>query len=145
MGVMDQLEKGSTLPALHLGEGGCLGAWRGRRNLVLFLTHPLGCSSCTGLLRDLAANLDLLRGREAEVLAMVPGDADEVRALVHRLGLPFPICAVREDELGSDATLVVTDRFGEVFAMARSGDDHRLLTVAQLAEELAFVELQCPE
>jgi len=41
--------------------------------------------------------------------------------------------------------MIVTDRFGEVFSISRADEQHRLLTAAQLAEELAFVTLQCPE
>ena len=145
MGVIDQLDKGSILPTLQLGGIGSLGALRGRCNLLLFLAHPPGCSLCVELLGKFAANLGLLRDLEAEVLALVPGEAAEVQAFAQRLALPFPVCAVRQNEFGSDATLIVADRFGEIFAMVRAGATHRLLTVEEVVEELTFIGVQCPE
>ena len=146
MCILDQLQKGSLLPTLTLGGEEYLGALRGRHNLVLVHSHPPGCSECEHVLVDLAANLEMLRENHAEILVMVPGSAAEVQALAHRLGLPFTVSAVQEGEFGSTATLVVTDRFGEVFAIIRADNgDHSLLTVAKLVEELDFVELQCPE
>jgi hypothetical protein len=41
--------------------------------------------------------------------------------------------------------LVVTDPFGEIFAVTRAGEGHRLPAVAEIAGELAFIGVQCPE
>jgi peroxiredoxin len=145
MGIFDHLDKGSILPALYLAGWGSLSALPGRRSLLLFLAHPLRCAPCVELLRELAANYGQLRETEAEVLALVPGTAAETQAFAHRLALPFPVCAVRQGQFGRDATVIVTDRFGEVFAVAQAGATHRLLTVGEIFEELAFIGVQCPE
>ena len=120
-----------------------LGDFRGRRNLVLFLTHPAGCVACEEKLRELSGDLNRLRGEDAEVLAIVPGDG-AAAAGWRRLALPFPMLTGGRAVFG-DAAMIVADRFGEIFAIARADADHQLPMTAQLAEELAFVELQCPE
>lgn len=145
MGLIDQLEKGDSLPALSLGEELSTDTWRGRRNLVLFLAHPLGCPACADMLLGLAAHLDLLRSEDAEVLALVPWGTAEVGEFRRRHALSLPVYPAPESALGTDATLIVTDRFGEIFAIARAGPAHRLPPLPKIAEELAFIGVQCPE
>ena len=89
--------------------------------------------------------LDQLRSEDAEVLAIVPGPPQQVMELQRRLALAFPVLIDAGRPPGSEAILAVADRFGEIFAIWRSGDEHRLPTVAEIAGELAFVALQCPE
>ena len=149
MARIDLLKKGDILPVLHLpevsGEDDRLTGFRGHCNLVLFLTHPVGCAACEGKLRELNDALELLRGEAAEVLAIVPGPREKVVELKRRLVLAFPVLFDAGTALNDKAVLVVADRFGEIFALIGGDAEHRLPTAAMIAEELAFVALQCPE
>ena len=146
---IDLLKKGEILPPLNLPEVSRGDAWprgvRGRCNLVLFLTHPVSCVACEEKLRELNDALALLRGEEAEVLAVVPGHREQVVELKRRLALAFPVMFDAGTALNDKAVLVVADRFGEIFALIGGDAEHRLPTAAMIAEELAFVALQCPE
>lgn len=146
---IDLLKKGDILPFLSFPEasGGevSTGDFRGRCNLVLLLTHPAGCTACEEKLRELHTSLDHLRSEDAEVLAIVPGSPHQVMELQRQLALAFPVLIDARGAPGGEAILAVADRFGEIFAIWRSGHNHRLPTVAETAEELAFVALQCPE
>ncbi|MBE0596343.1 MAG: redoxin domain-containing protein, partial [Desulfuromonadales bacterium] len=119
--------------------------YRGRRNLALLLTHPPGCAPCEAKLRELAAGYGELTAGVAEVLAVVPAPVAAAREMKERLGLPFPVLADPEHSLGEEGWLVVADRFGEVFASGRAGERHLIPSVGEIAEELAFIEVQCPE
>jgi peroxiredoxin len=146
---IDLLKKGDILPILRLpeisGEDVRLDGFRNRCNLVLFLTHPVGCAACEEKLRELNDALELLRSEEAEVLAVVPGHCEQAVELQRRLALAFPVLSDAGAALNGKAVLAVADRFGEIFAITGTDEEHRLPTVAMIAEELAFVALQCPE
>lgn len=149
MGILDQLQKGDILTGLRLrattGDEVDLGALRGRRNLALLLAHRPGCDPCAEMLRNLEGNLDLMRGEDADVMAIVPGDPAEVERLVQRLALSFPVLLDPAALLHDDAAIIVTDRFGEIFATVQAGKDHRLPAVGEIAGELAYIGVQCPE
>lgn len=144
-----KLKKGAILPSAELpatGGGSVrLDLHRGRRNLVLFLTHPSGCAGCEEKLRELAAGRAELAAEAAELLAVVPGAEPEAAELKGRLGLPFPVLADAAGSLGNEGTLVVADRFGEIFACTRAGQQHELPSIPEIVEELAFIGVQCPE
>ena len=146
---IDLLKKGDILPTLNLpavsGGKASPGDVRGRCNLVLLRTHPVGCTACEEQLRVLQEALDQLRSDDTEVMVIVPGSPQQVMELQRRLALAFPVLIDVGSPPGSEAMLAVADRFGEIFAIWRSGVDHRLPTVAEIAGELAFVALQCPE
>lgn len=143
------LNKGDLLAPLTLpeasGELVRTGAFHGRRNLVLFLAHPPGCTGCEAKLLELDRSLETLRAEEAEVLAVVPGTPERVRELKRRLALSLPLLVDAGAKPGEDAVIIVADRFGEIFAVSRAEGRHALLSAEQLGEELAYVALQCPE
>jgi peroxiredoxin len=125
------------------------GDYRGRCNLVLFLSHPPGCERCQGTLQELAAGYGGLAAADAEVLAIIPGAAEETAILQLRLGIPFPVLvdagAMAVRTLGGGAAVIVVDRFGEIFNLSRAGEGHEMMTVLEIADWLNFIEVQCPE
>jgi len=145
----DRLNKGDLLPPLTLpdvaGEMVRTSDFRGRFNLLLFLTHPPDCTHCEETLLELDQSLATKDTDAIRILVIVPGAAAKVLAMKQRLALSIQVLVDAGAMLGNGAAMIVTDRFGEVFSIARADEQHRLLTVAQLAEELAFVSLQCPE
>jgi peroxiredoxin len=146
---IELLKKGNILPAFCLpaasGETVRTGEFRGRRNLVLFLSHPPGCNACEQKLRELDDACGELRQGEAEVLAVIPGSAADVRELKRRLSLSLPLLIDADSPLDGGTAMVVTDRFGEIFAITRAGKEHQLPAPAEIAGELAFIGMQCPE
>lgn len=143
------LKKGMILPSLRLREisGGelALDSSRGRRNLVLFLLHPAGCNSCEAKLQELAEGYPELVAEGADVLAVfsaVPPTEAVSRASSR---FPFPLLVDAERSLGDGATIIITDRFGEIFHLVHAGEGHQLLSVAEIADWLAFIGVQCPE
>ena len=121
------------------------GDFRGQSNLVLFLAHSATCAHCEEKLRELNLAVHKLREEGAELLVVVPGSSAEVQQLKRQLALSIPVLVATGGTLGEDATIIVTDRFGEIFFIASAGARHALPTATQLVAELAFVELQCPE
>lgn len=146
---IDRLNKGDRLPDLIFPEasGGLvrLCDFRGRRNLVLFWAHAAGCAPCEELLRELRDSLALLQNEDAEVLAVVPGPPIRTAALKERLAIGFPLLVAAEESACGQVSMLVADRFGEIFAVARADEADQLPGGARLAEELAFIQLQCPE
>ncbi|MFA5514973.1 MAG: redoxin domain-containing protein [Desulfuromonadales bacterium] len=138
-------KKGTILPVFQLPEASGrvrdLGDFRGRRNLVLFFAHAAGCVPCERKLRELESALAGLREEEAEVLAIMPGPPEEARAPA----LSLPILIDSAALFSPDAALLVCDRFGEIFAIYRAGEDHHLPSAEEIAEDLAFIGVQCPE
>lgn len=149
MARINLLNKGDRLSALTLPEalGGMirLGDFYGRRNLVLFWAHAAGCVPCETLLRELNENLALLQNEDAEVLAVVPGPSILAAKLKERLAIGFPLLIAAEEPTCGQVSILVADRFGEIFVAARADEADQLPGGAQLAEELAFIQLQCPE
>lgn len=143
------LEKGMILPSLRLRElsGGelALDAGRGRHSLVLFLTHPAGCAPCEMMLRELMEGYSELVAEGAEIVAVLP--AVPTPGEVFRSGPhpPFPVLVDADRSLDGGAAIVIADRFGEIFHLARAGERHHLPAVAEIAKWLAFIGVQCPE
>ena len=76
---------------------------------------------------------------------VAPGRPAEVRQLKQQLDLSFPVLIDTDSILGNRPILVVTDRFREIYSIARAGDDHQFPTVEKIVEELAFIGVQCSE
>jgi len=121
-----------------------------RRNLVLLLHHGLGCAACRASLRDLAAEATRMRATEAVLLAIGPDDPEATRQLAADLDRSVLLLS---DPSGSVATrqgltvpaVVVTDRFGEIWASWPGGDEHRLPSPAEVLDWLRYIGVQCPE
>lgn len=138
-----------TLPDSE-GRPVSLWSYRQRLNLVLFFHHGSACSDCREMLRELAAHASVYRDEEAAILAIGPDPLAETRRLAASLSSPYPILsdpsseAVARQGLGVPS-LVISDRFGEIWA-AWAGDGHEALPSSQeIRRWLEFVELQCPE
>lgn len=138
-----------TLPD---GDGHPVSSWsyRQRSNLVLFFHHGASCGTCRSVLQKLARHVDTLRDEEAGILAIGPDQPSEARALAVALTCPFPLLSdpsqriVAQQGLEPPA-LVVSDRFGEIWAAWSGGRGHELPDVDEIVRWLEFVEVQCPE
>ncbi len=138
-----------TLPD---SEGRAVSIWsyRQRLNLVLFFHHGSACSDCHEMLRELAAHASVFRDEEAAILAVGPDHPGEARHLAASLSDAFPILsdppaeAAARQGLGVPS-LIISDRFGEIWAAWTGGGHEALPSGEEIRRWLEFVELQCPE
>ncbi len=131
-----------------------LADFRGQSSLVLVLADDR--PETQGLLRELGEHYEEIRGKDAEMLAIVHSPREKAAALKRTLRLPYPVLLDvdgglhRElwatDAQNRDAAAVyVTDRFGEIFALYRTAEGARLPTVSEILRQLEFISFQCPE
>ncbi|HEY8459480.1 MAG TPA: redoxin domain-containing protein [Blastocatellia bacterium] len=154
-----ELNPGQIIPAFSLTAANRrerIGPWnyKQRRNLAIFFIHSAECRMCVELLRAVAANYGEYQRLEAEALAIAPDEIDRLRRLAQELNLPFPVLADEEGKIRAryltpsgqpEAAVVVTDRWGEIFARNFAGREHDLPSEAGIREWLEFIELQCEE
>lgn len=154
------LRQSDTLPSLELtnasGETVNTRSFYAKRNLVLFFLGSLQCDSCRRLLSALAGRYEEIRQEETEVLAVAPGSREQVRKAAGEMGLPFEMLvdgdgeahrrvgAVNESGVPA-ATVLVVDRFEEVYEARYEREGHRLMDVDEIIQSLRFIEVQCPE
>lgn len=148
--VGEQPAPGFALPS-HQGRTIRREDYRQKAPLVLFFGHGAECAACQESLRLLNAHYRAIREHDAEVLALLSGDASGIGARFIA-SLPFPVltdangaaAAAYTPLLGQPGPgLVVLDRFGAARA-AFTGH----LVGDTLDEALAWLELmsyECPE
>lgn len=112
----------------------------GGRTTVLFTLHGAECAGCLQYLEKLAPASGEFDVWDARLLVIVP----EAR------GVPTPFGKVLADEHGrvadpAWASIVVADRYGHIFHVARAGMAHDLPPVRELEEWLKFLGTLCPE
>jgi peroxiredoxin len=121
-----------------------------RSNVVLFFHHGINCAACEAFLQELAAHLDAYRQEEAAVIAIGPDDPAENRQLATRPALPFPFlsdpagCVIAQQGLATPS-LIIADRWGEIWAAWLGGTNHQLPSEQDILQWLSFIEAQCPE
>lgn len=138
-----------ALPAADGGQAGSA-ALRGRANLVVLLHHGAGCAACERVLQELAGAVERFGEEEGAVLAVGPDEGAALGEQAARLGWAYPLLSDPRMEvaarLGWGApTLVVSDRFGEIWALWDGGGTHALPGAEEVGEWLGFIERQCPE
>ena len=121
-----------------------------RSNILLFFHHGFGCDACRAILQELAAQADAYRREETVVLAIGPDQPAETQHVASHLALPFPLLSdpaaqiLDQYELGLPS-LIIADRWGEIWAAWSGGQEHRMPSDQDILEWLAFIEAQCPE
>ena len=121
-----------------------------RSNVVLFFHHGVDCAACHAVLQELATHTDAFSQEETAVLAVGPGQLAENQQLADQAEYPFPLLS---DSTGQTAaqleldipSLVIADRWGEIWAAWLGGADHRLPSGQEILQWLVFIEAQCPE
>ena len=121
-----------------------------RSNVVLFFCHEVACAACTTILQELAAHMDAYSQEETAVLVIGPDQPAENQRLAAQLGHPFPLLSDPAGQTiaqqGLDTpSLVIADRWGEIWAAWAGGTDHRLPSGQDILQWLMFIEAQCPE
>lgn len=132
------------------------GSYRHERNLVLACVARCSSDACRHFLNDLARDYPRLVQAQAEVLVVLQGGRAAAEALRRQLGLPFPVLADTDGlvhrmfdlelpEGGNLAAVYVTDRYSEIQAVYRIGASDAFPPAEEIASELEFLEIQCPE
>ena len=121
-----------------------------RSNVMLFFHHGVNCAACEAFLQELAAQLDAYRQEETAVVAIGPDEPAENRHLAARLGHPFPFLSdpagrVIAQQGFVTSSLIIADRWGEIWAAWLGGTTHQLPSEQDILQWLSFIEAQCPE
>ncbi len=152
---MSGLTVGALLPDVTLtsvaGQPVRISDYRGRYALVLLL---LGESRDAALFERLLALADRyaeIRQEGAEVLAIVPGPREAAEAIARAHPFPFPILADADKrahhryEAVERGTLLIADRYGEIYYVGVAAEGHSLPSVEEILSWIRFTEAQCPE
>src|SRR6266516_7099392 len=121
-----------------------------RSNVVLSFHHGVDCAACGAMLRELAAHRDAFLQQETVVLAIGPDQLAENQQLAAQLGHPFPLLSdpagriIAQQGLQTPS-LIIADRWGEIWAAWVGGADHRMPSAQDILQWLVFIEAQCPE
>jgi peroxiredoxin len=121
-----------------------------RSNVLLFFHHGVNCAACEAFLQELAAQVDAYRQEETALVAIGPDEPAENRHLAVRLGHPFPFLSdpagrVIAQEGLATPSLIIADRWGEIWAAWLAGTNHQLPSEQDILQWLSFIEAQCPE
>lgn len=148
--------EGSLLPAFTLpttdGREVRVRAFRGRRSLAIFFVHGTDCAACTQTLSDAVARYDAYAAEDAEVIAVVPAEPTQVAALRAGLAAPYPVLVDQDAvvferyrlQAGTDAAVLVTDRYGEPRRWWTFGLEHDAMPSHEaLLAELGYLAISC--
>jgi peroxiredoxin len=119
-------------------------------NVMLFFHHGVNCAACEAFLQELAVYLDAYRQQETAMVAIGPDEPAENRQLAARLGHPFPCLSdptgrVIAQQGLAPPSLIIADRWGEIWAAWLGGTNHQLPSEQDILQWLSFIEAQCPE
>lgn len=116
----------------------------GGKTTVLVTLHSARCAGCQEYLNSLAPLSGEFDIWDARLLVIVPGP---MRA-AERLRAPFGKVLGDEHRRLADpasASVLVADRYGQIFHAAHAGDSHELTSPRDLEEWLKYLGTLCPE
>ncbi len=124
--------------------------YRQRSNVLLFFHHGINCAACEAFLQALATQVDAYRQQETAVVAIGPDEPALGQQFAARLGHPFPFLSdpaghVSEEQGLASPSLVIADRWGEIWAAWLGGTTHQFPSEQDILQWLVFIEAQCPE
>ena len=122
--------------------------YRGRQSLIILFHDGADCAECAGLLRKLAADSARFEAEGAQLISVSTGDGPDERALAesiapHILTLFDPQRKASGVQGFTPPALVITDRYGEIFALWRPDDEQALPAVEDIYGWLVWIEAQC--
>jgi hypothetical protein len=111
---------------------------------VLFTVHSASCAACRDYLAMLADASAEFQAWDARLLVIVPASPPEAATLRAPFGQVLGDEHLRIADPAS-ASLIVADRYGQVFHAVRAGTSHDLPPRRELDEWLKFLGTLCPE
>jgi len=122
-----------------------LSDYRRHKNLVLFFHHGAACPICQKVLQQLTADPNAYRQDRAVFVSISPDNPTS-------LGPESDFVALRDVDNRAlqqqglvNPSVIVTDRYGEIFAVWDGGATHDLPCVEDITEWLTFIENLCVE
>lgn len=116
----------------------------GGKITILVTVHSPVCDGCREYLDSLAPLAPEFDSWDARLLVVVPGPIANARALHLTFGTVLrDDCGCIAD--GISASVVVADRYGQVFETVRAGASHELPGPRELEEWLKYIGTLCPE
>jgi hypothetical protein len=107
------------------------------------------CERCRAYLRELEAHHDDFAAWDGRVVVVVPGALEAALQLREAVGVRSSVAADPEGRAPfageAGPALLVADRYGQLYHLARGGAEHRLPEPRELEEWLKFLATQCPE
>jgi peroxiredoxin len=130
--------------------------YRGLSNLILIFAGDVGQIYQKEFLSGLVQRYAEIRAQDAEVLLVMACSRERAEEMKSQAKLPFPILADEDLQVQKSvgaldaqaapvATLYMTDRFLEVFAVWRTGEGNSLPSASELFSWLDYINSQCPE
>jgi len=116
----------------------------GGKTTVIATLHSARCPGCQQYLGSLARLSPEFDVWDARLLVIVPAPMAEARSL----RMPFGKVLSDENECLADpasASVLVIDRYGQIFDAARAGPSHELPSARELEEWLKYLGTLCPE
>lgn len=142
-----------TLTDLH-NQPVNLARYRGQKNLVLVFLGSVAANEIQAMLKEYSSKYSRIQEENGQVVVFLPLAWQKA---VSELGeLPFPVLLDADEKAhrsllaggpGSDlaSAVLITDRFGEIYAAYRKGEEAFPPSVEEVLRWLNFIEIQCPE
>jgi len=130
--------------------------FRNRKNLIVVLASGYTAPDLSRLWQDFALEKDQFEFQSTQIIFILPGSADELKHLPIPEDFPFWVVSDESNEIfGSgeewidsspaQLTILVADRFGEIFQVFQCSKMENCPTVNELLDWVAYIELECPE
>jgi hypothetical protein len=149
------IDRGDRVPQLRLdpASGGPPRSLRlAPKSASIVLLLPDASETWRVPVQDLASASEQIEQWYSEIVVVVPGSRDEVRALavltegkIATLADPEGRAAAALGVPPSRAVLIVADRWGEVYHVEEVAQPEELSPVAEIEEWAKFLATQCPE
>lgn len=131
-------------------------AFKQKSNLVLIYLDLNKCPDCIDYLKELADNYHIYSGLETRILAVVPMSLSDLQSTVGNLGLPFPVLADEQGQVGNKyladspvpdpiGGVFIADRWGELRTMMYGRSKNDLPNQPSILDWLSLIETECPE
>ncbi len=116
----------------------------GGKTAVVVMLHSAMCAACAQYLASLAPLAEEFAVWDGRLLVVVPGPQAEAASVRS----PYGLVLADERQLIANpesASVVVADRYGQIFGAESAGGAHDLTSVRDLAEWLKYLGTLCPE
>jgi len=136
-----------TLPGLD-GQPVDMFRFRGWQPLIVLFHEGAACAPCAELLHGLAADAGRIEAEGAQIVSVSAGAGPQDRALAEALR-PHVLTLFDTEGIASRAqgfglpALIITDRYGEIFAFWRPDAAQALPDVEDVYGWLEWIEAQC--
>ncbi|MCC7450939.1 MAG: redoxin domain-containing protein [Anaerolineae bacterium] len=120
-----------------------LSDYRRYKNLVLFFHHGAACPVCQKVVQQLTADPDAYRQDRAVFVSISPDTPAPLGPESDFVALRDTDNHALQQQGFNNPSVIVTDRYGEIFAVWDGGATHDLPCLEDITEWLTFIENLC--